>query len=257
MDDAQKLLQAYDSHQKHFAMVNDNFFKRVHVLMAAAEAGVVALAIGTTTKAIGLEATPVELFMTVAAFSLAGLLLAILWLVLGTRQMQALELSKRHLRHLEREARKAGIPLGANLFEGFVAHPPKDKCKKASLGVTFIADPPHGILSFGDEKFPSEDDSWRFKRWTVQAGVAPLETNLSLGFAVLWIVAAVISVISLLLNKQPYVATGVILLLIGCFPFAFALLVRSRKAKACWRAFAAIFGLAGLPLFCSGIPLTW
>jgi len=275
---AEKTMTAYEFQSRHFSMINDNFFKRVHVFMAAAEAATVAVAVGTITQAIGLKAHPREVFMLLAAFSLAGTILAMIWFILGTRQMQALELSKRYLRFLEQEAWGLGIPLGANTFEAFVSHPTTPIAGTPQrFGIALRPTDRAGVIWFGREKFPADDGAWRYRSWTVQAGVAPLETALSLGFALLWVGAAVVSALALFSHKERLTACGVIVCLVACVLLTVGLLLappqrgvlvaprRTRDLLMPWRwtlkglllfaGFTAI--LCGTVFICLGIPFDW
>ena len=195
--------------------------------------------------------------MLLAAFSLGGVLLAVIWFVLGTRQLQALELNRRFLRHLEAEAWQQGIPLGTQTLEGFVAHPNRDIDTPDRFGVSLADEDGIGVVRFRHEEFPSDDGAWRYRRWVAQAGVGPLETRLSLGFGAVWLVAAVVSAVGLFRNEEAWAASGLILCILGALALLFGLLLRRR----CWKRLlcvAALLALVdGLAFLCASLTFTW
>lgn len=113
----ENLKYSYNQTMDIFRMNNDNYFKRIQVIMVVLQAGLfVAFMRLVSPIPSSWNNFPMPIIVTVL-----GAFIAVLWIVFMDKQKQYLELLKRHLRNLEMEFKSRNVPLDYFTIESAVA----------------------------------------------------------------------------------------------------------------------------------------
>ena len=121
-DEAKNIMDSYSNILEIWKVQNDNYFKRVQVLMSVLQVGLLLAALKLLSSSLSPYKIP---FVVLIGFS--GILSAGMWIKQNEKQSQYMEFCRRVLRNLE--ARLAGlkIPLEYFSFESLVFRPDRDK----------------------------------------------------------------------------------------------------------------------------------
>ncbi len=106
----QMLFDSYKMVHEQFKVQNEQYFKRVHALMMVGEIALAGFAANIVRNALS-AGVDTNTYALLAGLAQVGVLLAILWYILGCRQMQYMEISRKEMRAIEYALRDRIFPM--------------------------------------------------------------------------------------------------------------------------------------------------
>lgn len=193
------MLEVYRIHLDVWKVQNDNYFKRIQIVMIAIQAMLFAAFLKL------LSDREMDLFLRVwviAFLALAGAFSAYGWIRQHNKQGQYLEFCRRMLRNLEHELVKLGIPLRYFTLEAQVFGPPYVKRKKVpkSAGTeTRIVGENRAFAKFvwAKERYPDRDTKNKRAHELARVGGPLKECEKKIAFSILivWVLILLIAII--------------------------------------------------------------
>ena len=188
-----------------FKLHNENYFKRVQALMAAAQVGLLIVLMNYLPRAswwsLHPKASSWGLFLDnmpgrlpIVCITLIGILLAYTWYRLATKQIQSLEFCRRYLRNLEARFQSLGVPLDYFSMEAMIFGPLPASSKTVTTA-SIMEDEQCNIATFrwSRECYPQKhkdgDGGKLYAVGEVQGGMAPTERKVALGALIFWSLA--------------------------------------------------------------------
>lgn len=193
----ENLKYSYDRILDIFRLHNDNYFKRVQIVMVALQAG---LFIALMNRLTPIPKSCRELILPIFV-AVIGLFVAYIWKVIMNKQMQYMELLKRYLRNLESRFVDLEVPLdyfiieaaiikprnGKDKFKTITAKIEKEEVKKKNKGKKI----PYSFAEFewSEEKYPGklgEEPDKIHRVGEERGGLVRIERTLSTGTICIW-----------------------------------------------------------------------
>ena len=193
-DQTKTLLDAYARVLDIWKVHNDNYFKRVQMVMGIVQVGLFL----TVVKMLSPLPTAWRQAVLPIGVAVLGVPSAVMWIRLIRKQIQYLEFCRRTLRNIEDRLAKLQIPLEYFTLETLVFGP-EPKCQSlcsASCDVHTVAGKNRTQLTFrwSEEQYPeTKTDSNKRSHHLigkVSGGMRSLETYFAWGAVVLWVVIA-------------------------------------------------------------------
>jgi hypothetical protein len=192
-NEARNLMDSYSKIFTQWKLHNDNYFKRVQVVMGILQVGLflaVLRQLSPLPKSFAEGLIPIVL-------GILGILSALMWLKLNAKQGQYLEFCRRMLRNLEARLVKLGVPLEYFTAESFVFGPYREPPPELIAGViepVVLKRKKRHLLRFkwSNETYPdSKDNKGPHSIVKVTGGLISFEKVLAKGALGVWIVVIV------------------------------------------------------------------
>jgi len=199
-NEPKNLMDSYSKTMDQWKLLNENYFKRVQVMMGILQAGLFLAAFRQLSL---FPKSCADVFLRIS-LGILGILSAFMWVKLYTKQAQYLELCKTILRNLEARLISIGVPLEYFTAESVIFGP-------------YRMNPP--TLSGGKfEKVPNEKRNFLRLEWSketypeskdrngiqsivkVTGGLVSLERRLAKGALCVWIFVVVFTLLYALLK---------------------------------------------------------
>lgn len=215
-EEIENLKYSYDRALDIFKLSNDNYFKRIQILMVALQVGLF-YALIKLLHPIPYSGKGFPLPILVAVL---GIVIAVIWQKLMNRQMQYLELQKRYLRNLESKFVKLDVPMDYFSIESAINKQiPIDQPELASAmikkyevnnkGEEIKEDTEGGTIKKNNKPYYYARFKWSGKRYPggseeldkihkvgeTRGGMVLIERNLSRITFWLWIIGLVLLII--------------------------------------------------------------
>lgn len=191
-NEARNLMDSYSKTLDQWKLLNENYFKRVQVMMGILQAGLFLAAF----RQLSLFAESfADVFLRIF-LGILGILSSFMWVKLYTKQAQYLELCKTILRNLEARLTNMGVPLEyftdeSVIFGPYRVHPP------TLIGGEFKQVPNEErnflTLKWSQETYPPKTKDRKGLQSVVKVtgGLVRLERRLAQGALCVWIVVVV------------------------------------------------------------------
>lgn len=184
--ESRDILDAYRVHLDVWKVQNDNYFKRVQVLMMAIQAVLLAAAL----KVLDLEGRFCTQMLVLSILAGIGVISSLCWMHLNNRQNQYLEFCRRTLRNLEHRLAELGVPLRYFTLEAHVFGPLREKIPD-SAGTAVLKEGDRDVAEFAwaRERYPDQDEDKKksiHKLAKVGGGMKSFERGMARGILVLW-----------------------------------------------------------------------
>ena len=163
-EEVKNLKYSYNKALDIFKILNDNYLKRVQIIMVALQAGLfIALMRLLSPLPDSWREFPLPIIVTII-----GILLSIIWYKLQNKQMQYLELMKRYLRNLEIAFAKSEVPMDYfNIESALSYHITEEKVEKLKTKIlkkekeisTENKEDRHVYFKRSEDRYPDEKDS--------------------------------------------------------------------------------------------------
>ena len=152
--ESRDLFDAYRFHLDVWKVQNDNYFRRIQVLMLAVQAALFA----GTLKVIDLQWSVWIKMLVLAILALLGILSAKKWIALNEKQNQYIEFCRRTLRNMECRLIELGVPLCYFTLEAHVFGHLRNKIPD-STGVSIQEENSRHVVQFqwAGERYPDPD----------------------------------------------------------------------------------------------------
>lgn len=193
-EEGERLMDSYDKIFNQWKVHNDNYFKRVQVMMVVLQGG---LFLALLQRLHAFPKCWQEALLPVF-LGILGILSAIMWLNLHTKQAQYLEFCRITLRNLEARLTSLGFPLEYFTTESFVFGPHREDLPKLNTGSIKPGNlqkcKNRNIMSFewSEEKYPIDQETENNKgihtRRKVTGRLVNCERNLARAALVVWII---------------------------------------------------------------------
>lgn len=197
--DKEDLKYSYSRLLEIWKVHNENYFKRVQVVMAVLQAGLFVAII----KFLSPFPTSWSGFVFPAFISIVGIISACLWLNLNEKQTQYLEFCRRVLRNIESKLISEGIPTEYFTVESIVFGPYFDKCpntKGVMMSTRNINNKKRRIAEFtwSGERYPEYESERKelHEVGRVRGGMVYFEKSLARGARLVWIGTIVVLLIT-------------------------------------------------------------
>ncbi len=190
-NEARNLMDSYSKILVQWKLLNENYFKRVQVMMGILQAG---LFLAAFRQLSPFPELCTDVFLRLF-LGIIGILSAFMWVKLNTKQAQYLELCKKILRNIEARLMNIGVPLGYFTAESVIFGPYREPPPTFSGG-EFEKVPNekrHFLrLKWSDETYPEIKDRKGLQLIVkVTGGLVSLERRLAQGALCVWIVVVV------------------------------------------------------------------
>ena len=191
--ESQDLLDAYRLHLDVWKVQNDNYFRRVQVLMVAVQAALFAAAL----KVVDLKEASWTQLLVLAVLAVLGVISAQNWMALNDKQTQYMEFCRRTLRNLEHRLTELGVPLRYFTLEANVFSPPQTELQAVpSLSGTEIQTEGTrriALFTWSGDRYPEQDTQEKrvHESAKVAGGMIAFERRMAGGIGVVWILALI------------------------------------------------------------------
>ena len=197
-NEAKNLMDSYSKIFDQWKLHNDNYFKRVQVVMGILQVGLflaVLRHLSPFPKSCAGAVLPIFL-------GILGILAALMWVKLNTKQAQYLEFCRRILRNLEARLMSLGVPLEYFTAESLVFGPYRKHPPKLSAGeietVKLQSKNCHLLrFKWSNETYPdSEDSKGLHSIGKITGGLVSFERRLAQGALCVWIFVVVATLLA-------------------------------------------------------------
>jgi hypothetical protein len=202
-EEIRNLKYSYDRALEIFRLHNDNYFKRVQIIMVALQAGLFFALIKLLHPVPeSWEGFPLPILVTAL-----GIFIAVIWQKLMNRQMQYLELLKRYIRNLEAKSMELGVPIDYFNVEAAISGPKdKDFLIKTARIIKHKKNKKYRFLRFkwSREKYPGKrgEESDKIHRvGKKRGGAVRIERMLSKGTIYIWAIVLFLLIVIPLRSK--------------------------------------------------------
>ena len=188
---AKDVLDAYRVHLDLWKVQNDNYFKRVQVMMIAVQGALFAAAL----KVVDPKAISWIQLLILAVVGVLGVLSAGHWMALNKKQTQYMEFCRRTLRNLEHRLAELGLPLRYFTTEAHVFGPLRTEIPELA-GTALRTEGERHVVEFvwGGERYPDPDDLAKggiHRLAEVSGGMISFDNSLASGIRVVWVLALI------------------------------------------------------------------
>ena len=202
-NETRNLMDSYSKILDQWKLLNDNYFKRVQVMMGILQVGLLLAALRQLSL---FPVSCADAFLRIF-LGIIGILSAFVWVKLNTKQAQYLEFCKRILRNLEARLINIGVPLEYFTAESLIFGPYQEHPPKLSAGVIETVKLPNEKkrnllrLKWSNETYPENNDPKGLHSIVrVNGGIASLERRLAHGAMCVWIVVVVGTILYVVLK---------------------------------------------------------
>ena len=153
--ESKDILDAYRVHLDVWKVLNDNYFKRVQVLMIAIQAALFAAAL----KVVDLKGRFGIQMLVLSIIAGLGVISSSCWITLHDKQNRYLEFCRRTLRNLEHRLAELGVPLQYFTLESHVFKLPHQR-EVPKLAGTAIRNEGERVFAefvWARERYPDQD----------------------------------------------------------------------------------------------------
>jgi len=183
--ESRDILDAYRVHLDVWKVQNDNYFRRVQVLMMAIQAVLFA----ATLKVVDLEGRFCTQMLVLSILAVLGMISSYCWMALNDRQNQYLEFCRRTLRNLEHRLAELGVPLRYFTLEAHVFGPLREEVPdSAGTAVRKEGNRHFAEFAWALERYPDQDTDKKdvHELAKVGGGMKSFERGMALDILVLW-----------------------------------------------------------------------
>jgi hypothetical protein len=189
--ESKDILDAYRVHLDVWKVQNDNYFRRVQVMMVAVQAALFAAAL----KVFDPKAVSCTQLLILTGLAVLGVISAKHWMALNGRQNQYLEYCRRTLRNLEHRLAELGVPLRYFTLEAHVFGPLRTEIPE-SAGTAVRTEGTRHVAEFlwSQERYPDQDTAKRkgiHELAKVSGGMISFEKRMASGIRVVWILVLI------------------------------------------------------------------
>jgi len=184
--ESRDILDAYRVHLDVWKVQNDNYFRRVQILMMAIQAGLFAAGLKIF---VDMDRSCFTTQILILIIAVLGMISSYCWMALNDRQNQYLEFCRRTLRNLEHRLAELGVPLRYFTLEAHVFGPLREEVPdSAGTAVRKEGNRHFAEFSWARERYPDQDTDKKdvHELAKVGGGMKSFERGMALGILVLW-----------------------------------------------------------------------
>lgn len=197
-NEPKNLMDSYSKILEQLKLLNENYFKRVQVMMGILQAGLLVAAFGK----LSFFPKSCDDALVRIIIGILGILSALMWMRLNTKEAQYLEFCKRILRNLEARLMCLGVPLVYFRAESLIFGPNREDLPEISAGgIETVKLPPSEKLNavkfkWSEETYPeNRDHKGLHSIGKVTGGIISLERRLPQGALGVWILVVVVALL--------------------------------------------------------------
>jgi hypothetical protein len=207
------ILDAYRIHFDVWKVQNDNYFRRVQILMMAIQAGLFAAGLKIFVDMDRSCFTTQILLLIIAGFGMAS---SCWWMRQNDRQSQYLEFCRRSLRNMEHKLTELGVPLRYFTLEAHVFGPPREEIPE-SAGTAVRKEEDRDVVEFtwARERYPDKNDDTKDERKRVHqlakvvGGMKTFEKGMAMGILRVWFLILIVIIIAIIV-RICHIAAGIV-----------------------------------------------
>ncbi|NPU82995.1 MAG: hypothetical protein HPY65_00795 [Syntrophaceae bacterium] len=183
------ILEVYRVHLDIWKVQNENYFKRVQLLMLAIQAALFAAALEVFINVEGESFDKVLILTSIAGL---GMISSAGWITLHDKQNHYLEYCRRTLRNLEHKLSTLGVPLRYFTLEAHVFGPLREEGSiLAGIAIGRDGNRDFAHFAWSNERYPDKDMEGKkanrdHQLAQVGGGMKSFERNMALFLLVLW-----------------------------------------------------------------------
>jgi hypothetical protein len=199
--ESRDILDAYRVHLDVWKVQNDNYFKRVQLLMVAVQAA----SFAASLKFLDLKGVSGTQLLMLTTLAILGLISAQRWMTLNEKQHQYMEFCRRPLRNLEHRLAKLGVPLRYFTLEAHVFGPLRTELPELAA-TTVRAEQTRHIAEFlwAQERYPDQDKANKglHELGKVSGGTISFEKKRAGGIRNFWILVLIAIIIAAIIRLK-------------------------------------------------------
>ena len=229
--EGKRILDAYRILFDFFKLQNDNYFKRIQILMVVIQVALFTAAFKFVS--VTSESWDEVKVVTLVGIAIIGIVSAWYWSLLNTKQNQYLEFSRSMLRNLESRLVELGVPLRYFTLEAHVFGPARKEII-SSAGTSVRTEDERHIATFewSKEEYPGEGGIHALRR--VSGGMFKSERKIAFGLICVWTIVLILTV-KYILMVRIFLFLGISFLILGALSgaalFNKAVIAKDKKTE--------------------------
>jgi len=195
------ILNAYRIQLDVWKVQNDNYFKRIQIIMVVIQVALFTAAL----RLIPAKPGPWYEIVIPIGIAILGLLSAWHWFSLNEKQNQYMEFCRRTLRNLETRLVNLDVPLRYFTLEAHVFGPLRTEIKNsAGTSVNTVAERHIAHFDWSQENYPDLDTKEKkiHELNMVGGGMIPFEKEIAIGVIWVWTIALIVLIFMCILRSQ-------------------------------------------------------